>query len=713
MKHKYSLLCIAATLAFTLGAVAMVQAQDTNGEPVVTEVDSSQDIAPEEIATDEQVTSNDLGVEEPSLLPTSRFYFFKNWKRSVDLALTRDPIKKAEKRLQFANEKIAEAQIVIDEKLIDNPKAAEKATKIIEHAQADIEKASERIENIEDKSDEKVKKLVQKMAENQIKHQKVFDKIEKRFEDHDLIPDQFVGQMNDIKSKVAKATAQAMVNGVENPDQMREAFESAMNNQRGSELRHFRNVEILDRFEEHLPQEAQHAVQIAREKAQDLIAKVAEKEQEKFAQYVRHSVGDMTRHIKVLDDLRGSEGFSADQVENIEELKLHTAQRFEDQWDRIKDEQTRGRLIDHLQDGNPDNIRVIKQLKNFGDEDFEEEMKKADIKAAQKFKEKFKNDPEAIKTANTFERCRKNPDATCFEVMDSLEDNLTDEQKEFIHDIKVESAERVSEKIRLEGDDFEKRFATNSPQHIEVLQNLRDKLPPQAREGIERALEVQTRNINRQLRNNEDSEIFEKLRGQIEGQEDIKREIERRFGDVDEVFKERREEFERFEQDFARPMPPIPSPEAQEEFKRRLEQDGASADEIEQKLRQQFNNRSDNSQGQTPQGIQADRQDNAGHNNGAINNNRDEDGNRDFDRDRDNRDLNRGDQTDENRRLLQQRNEEEFKRAEERARQQNNGQGPDDALRKTFEDQLRNNQNGNLPPLPIPPGSNLKQPLTQ
>lgn len=704
MKYKYPLLCIAATLIFTLSGVATVQAQDTNGEPEVVEVDTSQEQAPEEIATDEEVTTEDLGVEEGTMLPTSRFYFLKSWRRSVDLALTRDPVKKVEKRLQFANEKIAEAQRVVDEKLIDNPEAAEKAAKIIEHAQEDIERASERIEKFEDKSDEKVKKLVQKMAKNQIQHQKVFDKIEKRFDDHDLIPDQFVGRMNDLKSKVAQATAHAMVNGVENSDQIRVAFEDAMNEQRGSELRHFRNAEILNRFEEHLPQEAQHAVQIAREKAQDLIAKVAEKEQAKFAQYVKHSVGDMTRHIKVLDDLRASEGFSADQVENIEELKLHTANRFEQQWAAIKDKQTRDKLVDHLQDGNPDNIRVIKQLQNFAGEDFEEEMKKVDIKAAQKFKEKFKDDPEAIKTANTFERCRKNPDATCFEVMESLEENLSEDQKEFIRELKVESAERVSEKIRTEGEDFEKRFATSLPQHIEVLRNLQDKLPPQAREGIERALEVQTRNINRQVRNTDDPIIFERIRKDLEGQEDVKRELERRFGDVDNVFEQRTEEFKKFETDFRRPQPPIPPQIDQDEFRRRLEQDGVSSNEIEEKLRRQFNNHqqqnSDDSNGRTPSGTPRQRPDNQADplRDAAENNNNDDD-NREID--------------DNERRLLHQRNEEEFKRAEERARLQNNQTGSDDALRKLFEDQLRNNDDNRLPPLPIPPGSNLQQPPLQ
>jgi hypothetical protein len=50
----------------------------------------------------------------PTLLPTSRFYFLKEWWRDIKVFITRDPAKKAELELQILDEKAAEAQKVFE-----------------------------------------------------------------------------------------------------------------------------------------------------------------------------------------------------------------------------------------------------------------------------------------------------------------------------------------------------------------------------------------------------------------------------------------------------------------------------------------------------------------------------------------------------------------------------------------------------------------------
>src|SRR3989344_6012567 len=58
------------------------------------------------------VTIADLGVEEPTLLPTNPFYFLKEFGRSVRQVFTFNPIAKAKLELRIVNEKAAEVKKV-------------------------------------------------------------------------------------------------------------------------------------------------------------------------------------------------------------------------------------------------------------------------------------------------------------------------------------------------------------------------------------------------------------------------------------------------------------------------------------------------------------------------------------------------------------------------------------------------------------------------
>ncbi len=50
-----------------------------------------------------------LGLKKVGLLPTSPFYFLKEWWRGWKVGWTKDPIKKSETQLQILSEKLAEA----------------------------------------------------------------------------------------------------------------------------------------------------------------------------------------------------------------------------------------------------------------------------------------------------------------------------------------------------------------------------------------------------------------------------------------------------------------------------------------------------------------------------------------------------------------------------------------------------------------------------
>lgn len=64
------------------------------------------------LAEDATITAKDLNVSEPTVLPTSPFYFLKELGRQIQLLVTLDPAKKAEAKLNIASEKLVEAEKV-------------------------------------------------------------------------------------------------------------------------------------------------------------------------------------------------------------------------------------------------------------------------------------------------------------------------------------------------------------------------------------------------------------------------------------------------------------------------------------------------------------------------------------------------------------------------------------------------------------------------
>jgi hypothetical protein len=71
------------------------------------------------VAEAQVMDQNGREISRPTVLPSSPFYFLKNIGREIQTLFTLDPIKKAELRLDFADQKIIELQKLIKTK---NPK---------------------------------------------------------------------------------------------------------------------------------------------------------------------------------------------------------------------------------------------------------------------------------------------------------------------------------------------------------------------------------------------------------------------------------------------------------------------------------------------------------------------------------------------------------------------------------------------------------------
>ncbi len=128
------------------------------------------------------ITASDLGITDVGTLPTSGFYFFKEWRRVVHRLFTFNTVAGAELELNIANEKAAEI-IEVEKAKPDDSKATEKAIKNYNKAQdrlkAQLGKLTENSEN------PNVAKLLEKVDEKTVKHLLLLGQISEKVAQND------------------------------------------------------------------------------------------------------------------------------------------------------------------------------------------------------------------------------------------------------------------------------------------------------------------------------------------------------------------------------------------------------------------------------------------------------------------------------------------------------------------------------------------------
>lgn len=149
--NSLKIFLLSFVLVFAIGLIALAQevpqpAEETTGvgggySPIIT--------AEEAVNLDEDIQPEDLGVSEPKLLPDNPFYFLKNWARGIQNVLTFNPIRKAELRMKFANEKLMEVK-----KIVQKTQDPEKIKKAAENYQQEVEKIKNQVEKIKEKAKE-------------------------------------------------------------------------------------------------------------------------------------------------------------------------------------------------------------------------------------------------------------------------------------------------------------------------------------------------------------------------------------------------------------------------------------------------------------------------------------------------------------------------------------------------------------------------------
>ena len=184
-----------------------------------------------------EITTKDLGVENPGILPSSPFYFLKEWRRGIKKIFTFDPVKKAELELEETNERAAEIKKL--EEIA--PSNIEAITKAAANYQRNVERLKNRLEGLKETSQNpNVDKLLDKLVERSLQHQQLFDNLKLKFEEKAELKEQLKAGQEKIDEIVAKIPEK-----FENIEAFRQRLEKAIENQPEGVLKELRLKEKI------------------------------------------------------------------------------------------------------------------------------------------------------------------------------------------------------------------------------------------------------------------------------------------------------------------------------------------------------------------------------------------------------------------------------------------------------------------------------------
>jgi len=274
------------------------------------------------VALDENVTAQDLGILEPNLLPDSPFYFFKNWGREIQSALTFNSIKKAELREKFANEKLIELKKVAEK--TRDPQVIEKAT---ENYQKEVEKIKEATERIKETAEEntQVGQFLDKFIQQQTLHERILLKLA------DQVPAETLEKITEAREQHLERFGEVMTR-LGNKEKIQERLETNLQQVQGSEFQDFKNLEMLEALKEKVPEATKEAIKGAQENTlkrlkNQLEEMMSAEKLEQFQTYTENVAGIKEKQVEILENLK--EELKA--VPEIKEILLQSREKIMEQ----------------------------------------------------------------------------------------------------------------------------------------------------------------------------------------------------------------------------------------------------------------------------------------------------------------------------------------------------------------------------------------------
>lgn len=254
--------------------------------------------AEEAVSQDESIQAEDLGVQDPNILPDNPLYFFKNLGRGIQSLFTFNSVKKAELKEKFTNEKLLEIK-----KMVEKNKNQEKINRAIDNYQKESEKARKVAEKIKETAteNEEVGKFLDKFIQQQTLHQRILEKLETR------VSTTTFEKIREARERHLEKFGQVMTK-LENKENITERLEKNLEEIKGSEFKDFKNLEVLKALEEKVPEVAKEAIQRAQEntllRLKADFSRMSSENQERFKSYISEIQGDEEKKSEILENLR-------------------------------------------------------------------------------------------------------------------------------------------------------------------------------------------------------------------------------------------------------------------------------------------------------------------------------------------------------------------------------------------------------------------------
>lgn len=255
--------------------------------------------ATEEVDLDENIQAEDLEVGDPRILPDSPFYFLKSWGRGIRFLFAFSPLSKSELKSRFANEKLIEIK-----KLVEKKRGFEVIKKATDSYQKEIEGIRSEAAKIKEKAREnpKVEKFLDKFIHQQTLHQKLLQRLESQ------VPEQAFEKIKEAREQHLERFQEVMLKLEDRKEKITEKLNNVLEEQKGSQFKHFKNLEILLELEEKVPEEAKDAIRRAQENSlkrlRDDLEKMSPENQERFKKYLEQISGEKEKHLEILENLR-------------------------------------------------------------------------------------------------------------------------------------------------------------------------------------------------------------------------------------------------------------------------------------------------------------------------------------------------------------------------------------------------------------------------
>lgn len=425
---------------------------------------------------DQNVTHTDLGVGDPKILPGNPLYAFKGFARNIRSAATFNPAKKAELKLQFANERIIEAK-KLDERGAD-PEAIKKA---IENYQKEVGNVKFQVEKLRSGTDKaRIEEVVGKIADNQIKQYKLLDGFMKGHED--IAP-----EIEAQKTEAMKRMSESMATVVD-PAVLQQKFTEAMAKKQGSSFRQFKNIEILEQIKDSLPEAAKGAIQNAIEQSSKLFQEefnqATEEHRKIFDTYIGKIGGNEVRQLESFDDINSFGDIQKDMFAEMQQAREKARTRIGERIANIKDETRKKVFFAHLEDGKMEDARIVRELENNLPAETVTSILDIKHRMQENMREKFENAKSQGDLDPFFKEIQDTPDVRMMEVLKEMEGVIPQDKKEFWQEMKKKAMTEMQKGFdqarkfgRLE--EQSRQVAGFDPEQVKIIEEFQGEFGPQ------------------------------------------------------------------------------------------------------------------------------------------------------------------------------------------------------------------------------------------